>query len=35
VERFGSSEPMHKLLAKLDVDVNDPNFWDLGLARKL
>jgi oligoendopeptidase F len=27
----GGSEAPHKLLAKLDVDVTDPKFWELGL----
>jgi oligoendopeptidase F len=27
----GGSDAPHKLLAKLDVDVNDPKFWELGL----
>ena len=27
----GGSEAPHALLAKLDVDVNDPGFWELGL----
>lgn len=27
----GGSEAPHVLLAKLGVDVNDPNFWELGL----
>jgi oligoendopeptidase F len=27
----GGSEAPHKLLAKLDVDVTDPEFWELGL----
>jgi oligoendopeptidase F len=27
----GGSEAPHKLLARLGVDVNDPQFWELGL----
>ena len=27
----GGSEAPHKLLAKVGVDVTDPNFWELGL----
>src|SRR5262245_1524359 len=28
----GGSDAPHKLLAKLDVDVTDPQFWELGLS---
>jgi oligoendopeptidase F len=28
----GGSDAPHVLLAKLDVDVTDPGFWELGLA---
>lgn len=28
----GGSDAPHKLLAKLDVDVTDPGFWELGLS---
>ena len=27
----GGSDAPHVLLAKIGVDVNDPNFWELGL----
>jgi oligoendopeptidase F len=27
----GASDAPHKLLAKLDIDVTDPSFWELGL----
>ena len=28
----GGSDAPHELLAKLDVDVTDANFWELGLS---